>query len=78
MLPGMPRLFRAWSRALGAVGGLSFLEVDEAGGGLREALGFSGLAVVGRIPLHPSVVEDLSSLFRWSFVVSSLRFPSFW
>ena len=78
VLPGMPRLFRAWSRALGAIGGLSFLEVGEAGGGLREALGFSGLAVVGRIPLHPSVVEDLSSLFRRSFVVSSLRFPSFW
>ena len=26
----------------------------------------------------PSVVEDLSWLFRRSFVVSSLRFPSFW
>lgn len=27
---------------------------------------------------NPSVVEDLSSLFRRSFSVSSLRFPSFW
>ena len=78
VLPGMPRLFHTCTRALGAVGGLPFLEVGDAGGGLREALGFSGLAVAGRIPLHPSVVEDLSSLFRRSLVVSSLRFPSFW
>jgi len=77
-LPGMPRLYRAWSRALGAVCGLPRVEGDVEVRFPDESIGFAGLAVLGRVPLHPTVVEDLSSLFRRSSSVSSLRFPSFW
>ena len=78
VLPGMPRLYRSWTRALGSVVGIPLLGGDGAEGSPGVTLGFTGLEVVGRVPLHPTVVEDLSSLFRRSCSVSSLRFPSFW
>ena len=78
VMPGMARLFRTWSRALGAVCGLPRVEGDVQVRFPGDSIGFAGIAVLGRIPLHPTVVEDLSSLFRRSSSVSSLRFPSFW
>ena len=61
-----------------AVDGLPAGDVDDVSGLPFARLGARGLSVGGRIPLHPAVVADLSSLFRRSGGIVSLRFPSFW
>ena len=66
--PGMPRLYRTWTRALGSVGGLPLLDEDGVEDGPGATLSFVGLAVVGRVPLQPTVIEDLS------FFVGPFRF----
>ena len=65
-------------RALCAVDGLLVCDVDDVSGMPFARLGARGLSVGGRIPLHPVVVADLSSLFRRAGGIASLRFPSFW
>ena len=61
-----------------AVDGLRACEDDDVLGLPFARLGARGLFVGGRIRLHPVVVSDLSSLFRRSGGIVSLRFPSFW
>ena len=78
VLPRMSQLYRTWVRALCAVDGLPAGDVDDVSGLPFARLGACGLSVGGRVPLHPVVVADLSSLFRRSGGVASLRFPSFW
>ena len=78
VLPRMSQLYRTWVRALCAVDGLPAGDVDDVSGLPFVRLGARGLSVGGRIPLHPAVVADLSSLFRRSGGIGSLRFPSFW
>ena len=78
VLPGMSRLYRNWVRAISAVGGLEYIAVDSGSGAPFAGFGARTAAVVGRIPLHPVVVEDLSSLSGRGGGVASLRFPSFW
>lgn len=59
--------------------GLSFRQGDDGAVGVPFAKScFSRLSVAGLVSLHPSVVEDLSSLFRRPGGIASLRLPSFW
>jgi len=61
-----------------AVDGLRACEDDDVLGLPFARLGARGLFVGGWIRLHPVLVSDLSSLFRRSGGIVSLRFPSFW
>eukprot|EP00435_Cladocopium_sp_Y103_P053014 s1025_g16.t2 len=76
-LPRMQALCRSWVKALRAVEGLPEFCIGADG---LSALGatFNGLALPGRVPLHPVVVADLLSLFGRRSTLAALRFPAFW